>query len=154
MKQEQKRIDSLLSAYELTLVTETERDSIYCVPLMLKIAFDGTQYTEGIVFRSPKARLKDESLGSIQSRVSDYYHDCLEEMGQDNKASVLTSVFLIVDERGCLRGLYFDLEKEQKELELLLARKIFRKFRDEMFCPAVDLETGDFVSDIIEISFK
>lgn len=137
---------------ELTLITETEQDSSYCTSLMPKIAFDGTQYIEGIVFRSPVAKLKDESLGSIQSRISNYYNGCLEEMGQDNKALIIASIFLIIDEKGILRGLYFDLDKSQKEIAMLLARKIFREFNNEEFLPAIDIETGNPISDIIEVS--
>lgn len=146
---QQHKIDSLLYTIERTLIAMDAEDSTFCNAWMPKIAFDGTEYSTDMYFRSPKAKLLDESSGTIQHLVKGF----LVNLECDNASDepVFTSINLIIDEHGQCRGLYAELKKNKKECAVHMAREVFNYVKVKAFCPAIDIETSKPIPDVIEI---
>ena len=101
-------------------------------------------------FRSPRARPLDESSGSIQFLVKSFFLNL--KCDDENEKPIFTSINLIIDEKGHCRGLYFYLEKDKRECALYMAREVFSFVKVKLFCPAIDIETGEPIPDIMVIN--
>lgn len=146
----QHEIDSILNTYEMALITTNKEDSVFCSQWMPKIAFDGTEYNTDMYFRSPRARPLDESSGSIQFLVKSFFLNL--KCDDENEKPIFTSINLIIDEKGHCRGLYFYLEKDKRECALYMAREVFSFVKVKLFCPAIDIKTGEPIPDIMVIN--
>lgn len=137
----------LLHADFLQLVALSKEDSLYCSEWVPKKAFDGTYYLDYPIIKHPRAHCVEKTMDSLQLELFDYYLDCER---QENIELVINRLTFVVDEKGLTRGAYCFVKKDQQEQAKKIAIKILHRFKNERFSPAINVETGKPVPDLME----
>ncbi len=139
--------DPFPHAKHLIMVAFSANDSLYCSHLLPKQAFDSTYFINYPYLTHPQATSLEKTMDCLNTEFCEYYLKCKHK---ENLELTIFSMAIIVDETGIIRGAFCFVEKSQNEQGKNLAMKILKHFKDERFSPAINIETGETVPDILE----
>lgn len=125
----------------------SKEDSLYCTEWLPKKAFDGTYYLDYPFIKYPQAQCMEKTMDSLGLELYDYYLKCEY---QENVELVINRITFVVDEKGLIRGAFCFVKKDQQEQFKKIAMRILHRFKNERFSPAIDVETGKPVPDLVE----